>query len=72
MEIHGGRGLKKAGNREREKKSWALFRQFFFLSNGILCSWMCRCYGNCNLVTSLFLPNPTLKLWLLHPFAWLP
>lgn len=45
---------------------------FFFLSNGILCSWMCRCHGNCNLVTSLFLPNPTLKLWLLHPFAWLP
>lgn len=70
-EIRGWGGMKKAGNRE-EKKSWALFRLFFFLSNGILCSWMCRCYGNCNLVTSLFLPNPTLKLWLLHPFAWLP
>lgn len=45
---------------------------FFFFSNGILCSWMCGYHGNCNLVTSLFLPNPVLKLWLLHPFAWLP
>lgn len=64
---------REAHEKKAEEKSWALFRLFFFfLSNGILCSWMCRCYGNCNLVTSLFLPNPALKLWLLHPFAWLP
>lgn len=75
-------GEEEDGNREREgyeksreqaeKKILGPVSTIFFLSNGILCSWMCRCYGNCNLVTSLFLPNPTLKLWLLHPFAWLP
>lgn len=66
----GGGGTKKQGT--GRKKILSPVSSIFFLSNGILCSWMCRCYGNCNLVTSLFLPNPTLKLWLLHPFAWLP
>lgn len=68
-----GRAVKKK-SRDGEEKILGPVSSifFFFLSNGILCSWMCRCHGNCNLVTSLFLPNPALKLWLLHPFAWLP
>lgn len=64
-----GEGRKKEAEIERE--FWALLL-LFFQSNGILCSWMFRCHDNSNLVTSLFLPNPALKLWLLHPFAWLP
>jgi hypothetical protein len=60
----------KKQERERERKKDKIPGPWVF-RDGILCSWMCCCHGNCNLVTSLFLPNPALKLWLLHPFAWL-
>jgi len=62
---------KKKGHRQRKEKKKKDFPGSW-ICNGILCSWMCRCQGNSNLVTSLFQPNPALKLWLLHPFAWLP
>ena len=48
----GGEPERERGN-ERKRDCFCLC----FLRNGILCSWMCRCHSNCNLVTSLFLLN---------------
>lgn len=46
--------------RETERKSDVAHPR---ICDGIPCSSMCRCQGNSNLVTSLFQPNPVLKLW---------